>query len=321
MKQRIKRALKRTGALDVLSHITATGHVDIMLYHGFCPGSARDEKFPRLMPVEDFEEQIQLFLRYGTPLSLDDLGQEPAEGIAVTFDDGYASNYELAFPVLQKYNFPATVFVTTGFVDRTVPLWGDWLEFLLMARTPDATPAELEQTLSELKSQLRNRSIGEIHAFLYSLSAHVQAHYEWERVPEVLRPLGWDEIRHMRKSGLVSFGAHTVSHPVLSRCTEATQRFEILESKERLEEELDEPCTIFAYPYGKRTDYTDRTKQLVEEAGYLLALSAETGFNEPLFSDHYELKRWGADICAEDLGFIVAGGPAVSRHLWGPAPD
>jgi peptidoglycan/xylan/chitin deacetylase (PgdA/CDA1 family) len=316
MKQRIKRALQKTGALDILSHITSTGHVDIMLYHGFCPGSSRDERFPRLMPIDEFERQIKLFVYQGTPLRLEDLANEPSDGVVVTFDDGYASNYELAFPILKKYDFPATVFVTTGFVDRRVPLWGDWLEFLIMARQPDAPPAEVAQTVYELKRQLHNRPIGEIHAFLYSLSAHLQTYYDWNRIPDVLCPLNWDQIREMRNSRLVSFGAHTVSHPILSRCPDAMQWEEIVNSKLRLEQELDEPCTLFAYPYGKRSDYTDRTKQFVEDAGYLFALSAETGFNQPLVADHFELKRWGADIATDDLGYIVSGGPAISRYMW-----
>jgi len=321
VKQRIKKALQKTGALDVLSHITSTGHVDIMLYHGFCPGSSRDQRFPRLMPIDEFEKQIRLFVNQGTPLRLEDLANEPSDGVVVTFDDGYASNYELAFPILQKYDFPATVFVTTGFVDRWVPLWGDWLEFLIMGRHPDATSEELAQTISELKGQLRARPIGEIHAFLHSLSAHLQIYYDWSRIPDVLRPLSWDQIRHMRNSGLISFGAHTVSHPVLSRCPEATQEEEIINSKIRLEEELDEPCTLFAYPYGKRSDYTGRTKKFVEDAGYLLALSAESGFNQPLLSDHYELKRWGGDIGNDDVGYIISGGPAVSQYLWRHRPN
>ena len=330
MTRALKGILRKTGALDVISRITTSGRVEIFLYHGFCAGSERDSRFPKLMPVEQFEEQIRTLARYGRPLRLEELPHNGNQGIAITFDDGYANNYQLAIPVLQKYQFPATVFLTTGFVDRSVPLWGDWLEFLLVA-TPRrnsvfewrgekitlalTSPHATNGVLAKLKQRLHGSTISDIHEFLRNLEAHLDIGYDWRGIPEVLRPLQWDEIRAMRRSGLVSFGAHTVSHPVLSTCTDEVQKFEIAESKRRIEEELGEKCTIFAYPYGKCGDYTSATKQIVRKAGYELAVSAESGFNTRSSWDEYELKRWGADMSVEDLSFIVSGGPVVSRHF------
>jgi peptidoglycan/xylan/chitin deacetylase (PgdA/CDA1 family) len=330
MTRALKGILRKTGALDVISRITTSGRVEILLYHGFSAGSERDSRFPKLMPVEQFEEQIRTLAQYGRPLRLEELPPDGNQGIAITFDDGYANNYQLAFPVLQKYQFPATVFLTTGFVDRSVPLWGDWLELLLVAsprrksvfewRDEKITLALMStqatnSVIAELKKRLRGSPVNEIHNFLRNLEAHLEVGYDWRSIPEVLRPLQWDEVRAMRRSGLVSFGAHTVSHPVLSTCTDEVQKFEIVESKRRIEEELGEKCTIFAYPYGKCGDYTSATKQIVRKAGYELAVSAESGFNTRCSWDEYELKRWGADMSVEDLSFIVSGGPVVSRHF------
>jgi peptidoglycan/xylan/chitin deacetylase (PgdA/CDA1 family) len=330
MTRALKGILRKTGALDVISRITTSGRVEILLYHGFSAGSERDSRFPKLMPVEQFEEQIRTLAQYGRPLRLEELPPDGNQGIAITFDDGYANNYQLAFPVLQKYQFPATVFLTTGFVDRSVPLWGDWLEFLLVAsarrnsvfewRGEKITLALTSQhatnsVIAKLKKRLHGSTINDIHDLLRNLEAHLEISSDWRGIPEALRPLCWDEIRAMRRSGLVSFGAHTVSHPVLSTCADDIQKFEIEESKRRIEEELGEKCTIFAYPYGKCGDYTSATKQIVRNAGYELAVSAESGFNTQSSWDEYELKRWGADMSVEDLSFIVSGGPVVSRHF------
>jgi peptidoglycan/xylan/chitin deacetylase (PgdA/CDA1 family) len=297
--------------------------VEILLYHGFCDGSERDSRFPRLMPIRQFEEQIKLFARYGKPLQLEELLVRAQGGLAVTFDDGYANNYRLAFPVLQKYGFPATVFVTTGFVDGTTPLWGDWLEFLVteaQSRNIGFAPypaahGEAPPTVTGLKQYLSRLPIDEIHEFLRTLEAHLQVSYSGDAVPAALRPLRWEQIREMRRSGIVSFGSHTVSHPFLSRCTEGVQRSELARSKRRIEEELGEACSIFAYPYGKRGDYTDLTKQIAKESGYGLALSAESGSNLLSSWDRHELRRWGADISGEELSFVVAGGPRIARYL------
>ena len=330
----IKTALRRTGALDVIARATASDRLDIMLYHGFSEGSRRDPRHPKLMPVGIFEEHVRIYARYAKPVSLEDFASRPAPGIAITFDDGYAGNYRLALPVLQKYGFPATVFVTTGFADRTVFLWCDWLEYLVGA-VPEFD-ADLQwrgerlplfwnsaegarAALLDLKLRLRLASIAEIHGFLRRLETLLNVRYSWETIPEVLRPLAWDEIRAMRRGGLVSIGAHTVSHPVLSRCTADVQRFEISTSRRRIEEELGEKCTLFAYPFGTPADYDETTIRITAESGFDLAVSTGSGFNRRTAYDRYRLNRWGADLASDQLSYLAAGGPVAARFFHGTA--
>jgi len=301
-----------------------------MLYHGFCGGSDRDSRFPKLLPINEFEEHLRIFARYGRPRSLQEVAAGADRGIVVTFDDGYANNYKLAFPVLEKHGFPATIFLTTGFLDRTVTLWGDWLEFLVMAGPRANTAIDWRGTViplnlaeegalpritADLKGRLRTAPLGDIHEFLRGLEAHLHVRYNWDAMPQQLHPLRWDDVRRMRRSGLVSFGAHTVSHPVLSRCTADVQRSEVVTSKRRLEEELGESCFAFAYPYGKFGDYTGITKQIVTQAGCTLALTAESGISRPSSWDPYELKRWGADISTDELSFLVSGASIITGSL------
>jgi peptidoglycan/xylan/chitin deacetylase (PgdA/CDA1 family) len=316
-------------ALDLISRFTAANRISIMLYHGFCKGSTRDARFPKLLPIQQFEEHLRIFARYGRPCSIEELAAGADRGIVITFDDGYANNYDLAFPLLRKYRFPAAIFVTSGFLDRTTPLWGDWLEFLVTAAPRSDTafywegnviPLRFQQDapaaiIAELKALLRAAPPASIHAFLRGLQEHLRVSYSWAAVPEQLRPLRWEDVRAMRQSGLVSFGAHTVSHPVLSRCSPADQASEINTSKRRLEEELGESCLFFAYPYGKPGDYTGVTKQIVKQAGYVLALGAANGTNRPSSWDPYDLRRWGADLSTDELSFLVAGGPKVIGSL------
>jgi peptidoglycan/xylan/chitin deacetylase (PgdA/CDA1 family) len=326
----LKSVLRKSCALDLLSRATAQDRVEILLYHGFCPGSRRDQRFPKLMPIQQFEEHVRACARYSRPISLDQIFQPGASGVVITFDDGYANNFELAFPVLQKYQFPATVFLTSGFLDQSRPVWGDWLEFLVMTAPscdsvfewrdvqialPLAHSAHRAGVVAGLARRLRILPIAEIHEFLHALEAHLHVCYHWDTMPSLLRPLKWHEVRTMRRSGLVSFGCHTVSHPVLSRCSAEAQTSEIFESKRRIEEELGEECNIFAYPYGKKRDYTEVTTQLVKRAGFELAVSAESGSTKPSACNPYELHRWGADLGVNELSFLVSGGPSVFGYL------
>jgi peptidoglycan/xylan/chitin deacetylase (PgdA/CDA1 family) len=127
----------------------------------------------------------------------------------------------------------------------------------------------------------------------------------------------------MEKSGLISFGGHTVSHAILSKCNKEEQNFEIVESKARIEKELNEECLILAYPNGKENDFTEETIRLVKKANYRIAVTTNSGYENSNEYDSYKLKRWGTDLfllSKEDLEFLISGGSllmgAVQRRFW-----
>jgi peptidoglycan/xylan/chitin deacetylase (PgdA/CDA1 family) len=100
--------------------------------------------------------------------------------------------------------------------------------------------------------------------------------------------------------GGIHFGSHTATHPILSRVDRAQARREIVESKQRIEEQLGVPVEGFAYPNGTRADFLPETKSLLREVGYSYAVTTIPGANEP-GSDAFELHRatpWDEDIFA-----------------------
>ncbi len=340
MKSAVKTIAASMGFLKAINHVTSN-KINIMLYHGFREMAARENNgaMRKLLPIETFEEHVKIYVRYGAPLSLHEVVERVSSsknGIVITLDDGYANNYHLAFPVLQKYQFPATIFLTTGFIDRKVFLWSDWLDHLVYAAPPGDSVFEWNQmairvklekdgargpVIATLKRFLKKWAIEEIFGFLKALQVHLRVDYRWDEIPPALQPLRWEDIRAMQRSGLVSFGGHTCSHPILSRCTSEVQRFEVFEAKRRIEEELPETCSMFAYPNGKHGDYTEATKGLLREAGYTLAVTTESGYNRPSSSERYELRRWGADdVSSEHLTFLVSGGALISGYLRGRTP-
>lgn len=54
----------------------------------------------------------------------------PFKTVVITFDDGFENNYTRAYPILKKYNFPATIFVITGYIGRQKEMLGHRYEFL-----------------------------------------------------------------------------------------------------------------------------------------------------------------------------------------------
>ncbi|MDA8091334.1 MAG: polysaccharide deacetylase family protein [Nitrospiraceae bacterium] len=334
MKIFIKKMLNKAGVLNIFNAFTS-GKINIFFYHGFTEdrtgtNNALENKF---LPIAEFERHLEIYLKYGTPVSLPDVvsGKKiPRNAVVLTIDDGYANNFSLVYPLLKKYNFPATIFLTTGFIDREIFLWTDWLEFIV-----EGVPSGVERiiewaggvsemnfsrdqtrelSIRDLKLALKKMPLKKIHLVLNGLQNALRIDYRWEKIPQSLYPLTWGQIREMKKTGLVSFGSHTVCHPVLSRCDRETQSFELIDSKRRIEEELGEPCPLFAYPNGKKDDYTRETVDLLKKAGYTHALTTNSGYNMSDSSNPYELKRWGAGQTCAELEYIAAGGPLIVHY-------
>ena len=274
----------------------------ILTYHRF--GELRDGV---KTSVHAFARQLDYLASHYrvVPLStLADLmsgGRElPPSLAALTIDDGYLDAYEIAFPILRRYGVPATLFLTTGFVDRNCWMWTDKLRYLILktrATRLDAdlggkqlrislsgrasrlkAATDLNSRLKAMPDELKEDAINRIASSLRVTLPEVPPHEYF--------PLSWDQAREM-ESGGVEIGSHTVSHPILTNISEAHLRTELTESKARLEAELGHPVTLFCYTNG---DYDARVRRAVEEAGYRCAVTVEPGLNDSL-SDMLLLKR------------------------------
>jgi peptidoglycan/xylan/chitin deacetylase (PgdA/CDA1 family) len=105
------------------------------------------------------------------------------------------------------------------------------------------------------------------------------------------RTLSPDEVVELAEGGLVEVASHTVNHPVLSCLPAPAQKNEIVSSKRRLEEILGQPIGSFAYPYGRRLDYTNDTIAAVREAGFHCACSNFAG-SARAHTDVWQLPRF-----------------------------
>jgi peptidoglycan/xylan/chitin deacetylase (PgdA/CDA1 family) len=188
----------------------------------------------------EFFEQILRALRKGAAiLPLVDLaegirsGNLPQRAVAITFDDGFRDNLTVAWPLLRKYNLPATLFAVTNAIGQSTLL--PVHKFYYVARHDNFMfPSNLSLDFPE-----RRRVVDELCD-----SAGIT-------VPELGEKLylKWGELRKLANEGM-EIGAHTRSHPWLAALSPAEQRDEILGSKEILERNLGVPIRTFAYPYG-----------------------------------------------------------------------
>jgi peptidoglycan/xylan/chitin deacetylase (PgdA/CDA1 family) len=266
------------------------------------------------MPPERFERQMRHLARAYRPMPLDELATRSLEGtvprgaVAVTFDDGYADNATHALPILQRYGIPVTVFLATGCIGSDRIPWHD--EVLLAfegtrrkdfrlpitggAPLPLATETDRAFAASHALATLKPLPEGERLAAVAAIRDELGSGAGYG--VEMPLMLDWERVRAMRRAD-VRFGAHTVTHPILSRVTPERARGEVVESKREIERELGEEVTLFAYPNGRPEDFTDETVALVRAAGFRAAVTTSFGANES-GSDPFRFRRgtpWEAD--------------------------
>lgn len=205
----------------------------------------------------------------------------------ITFDDGYRDNFDVAFPLLQRFCLPATIFVTCDAIDQGQFGWGAFDRAVLS--TP-AKELDLQQwgmgTFSLANRNTRETAVKTLHRQLklrpndekLEVVSHVVSTYGTESSGERIM-LDWAEVREMAVSGLVSIGAHTITHPILSRLPAEQAYQEIVEGKRRIEQNFGSKVDFFAYPNGGQADFGPREIALVKEAGYLGACTTISGRN------------------------------------------
>jgi peptidoglycan/xylan/chitin deacetylase (PgdA/CDA1 family) len=201
----------------------------------------------------------------------------------ITFDDGYADNFYLAGPLLERYEIPATFFVAAGYVGGSREFWWDELEkIVFQSPTLSGISAFLEHFHIQPEHS-RSRLYFCLYKYLQPMAHEKRRHLldlllRWTNLSSTARDshrvMTCNELSALARANLIEIGAHTVTHPQLASQPLAVQETEIREGKRLLEELVNRPITSFSYPYGGENHYSASTVQLVREAGFNRACSA-----------------------------------------------
>ncbi len=210
--------------------------------------------------------------------------------VVLTFDDGYRSVYDQAWPVLRELGLPATVFLNPGCIGTSQLLDHDLLYWFarqakllgLSLRVPLVKAGFNLREVVEITSEVDTAQLCEhlIYQPLARRQAVLQKLREFlgEPEPAELRDfalLDWAQIHELAAGG-ITFGAHTVNHPVLTLETPEVIDYEIAEARHNLEKQLGVPITHFAYPNGS---YSPAVKAAVQRHGFELAVTTEKRIN------------------------------------------
>ena len=268
---------------------------------------------------EQFEEQMDYVKRHRSAMPMDELvhqlstGTLPADAVAITFDDGYRDNLVHAKAVLMRQGLPACLFLATGYVDRGEFFWWDELATMILESTG---PVQYEQMcgvetilLDWPETDATDNAASEWKAWNEPRTARQKAYLAiWrilQRSPEkdrnavmeslrlrfskmqdpLAKPMNADDVRSFLEGGLITLGAHSVSHSALTSLSKAERQREIDLSGQRCRALSKMPVTGFAYPFG---DMNQDVQRDVAACGYSWACSTEgawlTGEQRNLFA-------------------------------------
>ena len=304
-------------------------HVRVLMYHRFAPGPGDN----RRLGAESFERHLAYIAKFHKVWSVGEhlnyyLNGREAEGspVVVTVDDGYADFYDVANPLLQKHSIPAMLYVVSDFVGGKCWFWWDQLRYVLeTTRFGDCnlqiddrvyahrltTAAECEAAWDAIATDLSLLEPSRINAIVGRLADDLAVHIP-ETPPNEYRAVSWDQLSDMAKRN-IDVGAHTRTHPALSRIEAQQIESEIAASREAIQNKLGDCSEVFCYPYGQATDYSEEAKTIVQQLGFSGAYVA----SEPDGRDlgPFELQRYSANDDWVNFCWKMCGAQYLTQRL------
>jgi len=268
--------LRVTGAPWLLREVIGKNKITIVNYHK--------------VTAERFEEHIKLFSKLYSFVSIDEvqLALEeknfkdlPSKPLVVSFDDGHASNAKL-FEIIERRGVPVVIYVVAGVVGTNRRLWFD------VVPKNDRRKLRLEELSDENRRLI------------------LKQHYMHEDDKEYSNSdyLSWSDLNKVLNVG-GSIGSHTLTHPILNRCSPEMGNYECEESKILLESKLHINIRHFAYPRGA---YDIRCAHWLKAAGYKTARTINPGW-VTRSSDPFILPNFGvSDNAGENKAIVQASG-------------
>jgi len=289
------------------------GKVALLMYHRVLTKKNLEKYYvqPGMYVLDDvFERQMSYLKKNFYILRLSELLDMWREGVwdnsqrycVITFDDGWLDNYRHAYPILLKYNIPATIFLPTSLIGTNHWFWPDRLGFILQ-KCLSLSEGKHVSLLYETWPWMRNDRINDIDDKIDSIIETVkllsdddiaQLIYDAATLFELIFPderllLNWDEVSEMSKES-ISFGSHSASHAILTKLTRDNMKMEIRTSMETLREKNINYVPVLCYPNG---DYNDCIAELVKDTGYLAGVSTRFGIEGRTPRNKYGLHRIG----------------------------
>jgi peptidoglycan/xylan/chitin deacetylase (PgdA/CDA1 family) len=322
---RLERWLQRTRAVRMIARRYG-GRGVIFMLHSVVDDPEPHLRDPIRCTVGVLETLLRLLRVRGIEVAnLDDALRRFSDPTAprfavLTFDDGYRDNLTHALPMLERYAAPATIYVTTGLIERTADAW--WLGLVEWLK-------RRERIAVEGYGGSSTRTLAEKVAARIGLTRWVQA--DATRAAALAEAMAQDgvccrslldqqmlrveEVRRLAAHPLITIGGHTTSHRPLAALSETEARREIAENRAYLQDLTGQDVAHFAYPFGCARACAEREAALVAAGGFRTAATARHGCIFPGHNrERYALPREGVQW-HDDEASLVCKSVGARRFL------
>lgn len=332
IKRSIKRGLQHIAArFGRHTFASSEPQLLVLMYHRILPPGdqrAQTEEPGMIVSPDTFRLHLEIIKEYFDPIALSDWLDAKLSGqlknrkyCAITFDDGWADNYEFAFPLLKEFQVPATIFAVSEMIGTNESFWPErlaqsvvtiaqhhpekwsdpscsWIRSMQVSYPFGNTLPSREQ-LSEIIARAKYLSDQELQHRLDLLERSLTVPLT-DQSPVLL---DWEQINQMVASGYVEIGSHTCRHIRLNHKTPLNLvKYEISISKQQLEYRTGQSIMCFCFPNG---DYTSEALEMVK-THYRGSVTTQSGWNS-IKTDSYQLKRIAVheDITQDRTAFMA----------------
>lgn len=285
--------LRSMGAF--LSPAGPNGRLSILIYHRVLKDA--DPLLPDVVDAARFESQMDALGRLFNVIPLSEAverlrrGALPPRAACVTFDDGYADNFDVALPILKRHSISATFFISTGYLDGGIMFNDKVLEFVRqfdgsldlgnwgLGVHSTFTIDQRLQAIRSLLSALKYRPMEERHRIMNEIADASNFRFPVDLM------LKKEQVQALSAADM-EIGGHTVNHPILAKLDSNAAASEIADGVAQLEGIVGRKVRYFAYPNGiPCVDYFPEHVQMVKKLGLEAAVSTARG-----------VARYGGDL-------------------------
>ncbi len=305
--------------------ITEGRTATILLYHGVTRAESIGVENEHHIHIEaaEFERQMRFIKDHATPLSLPELvarlngfDELPEKCVAVTFDDAAKNLHDVAMPLLEKLQIPATAFLATGFIGNNRRFWTAQVEHMVnmtpkteitLSWQPSSVyfslgsgPQKLD-AIRQIKTMLKTIPATQRNRCIEDLRQSTEIYDNADSVSNY-QSLSWDDVVEMANSAWFHIGGHTVNHEIMTSLSESDLDYEINTCIKELELHLERPVNLFSYPEGQSAHFNDLVIGKLKLAGIDICPTAIKGTN-PVGTGPFLLKRVMVGLYDEPFPF------------------
>jgi len=331
IKDIVKRLLLALPGFQVLCRKLSAEHVRVLMYHRFDDGHGD----PQRLSAKHFSDQLGYISRHHPTWSADQhlssyLGGPSTDDcpVVVTIDDGYEDFVRVAMPLLSKHKVQAILFVVTGFVSGELWYWWDKLHYALDNAEPGQYSVQLagqdfefmlaqgvdrQPIWSQLATSLSRMPPDDITASIARIARLLSVSLP-DAAPREYSAASWEQLAAVAGSH-VTLGAHTRTHPALSRVDVETTATEIESSRQTIIARFGVCSDVFCYPHGGGEDYKEETLEVVRKLNFSGAYVAF----EPDGQDHgpFELRRYSINENWANFRWKLCGANYLVQKMFG----